>query len=286
MLDIAIPIQIALLVATPLLAAWLVVRFLRKGSNDSLRLFAGGMVSYVAAQAALVVLAQMIGQIGGLPAIPSDWSFVANAAAFGLAIGVGEELACFFVLRLWLKDVRSWAQGLMLGLGHGGAESIFSGIVTLMWFTTMITLRSGAPAGEALSEAEQANIDQALASYFSTPWHVPMLAGLQQVCMLALSVGLASLVMRVFLTGRMVYLPAAMALHSLAVAVTIYAGQLSAVHSAVAAAFFGMAGLVIVRRLALHDLQTAAAVPAPAAARVAENPAAPARPRKRRAKKD
>jgi len=224
----------------------------------------------------------------GMGSVPSEWQGAVSAIAFGLAIGILEELANFAVLRFWLRDVRSWAHGLMLGLGHGGAESAFSGIVGFIWYMTMSSLRAGPPAGEDISEAERAGLDQLVASFWSTSWPTPILAGLQQALLIVLSLGLATLVMRVFLTGKIIYLPTAMALHSLAAGSLVFAGQYGLPASLAASAMFAAIGLVIVRRFAEPPpaLQPAAVRPAQAADAGAEpRPTRAARPRKKRAKK-
>jgi uncharacterized membrane protein YhfC len=294
-LDTAILIQIALQIGVPILGAWLLVRRYGRPGNDNLRVFAAGMVAFAAAQATLVAASQGIALLH-LPSVPAEWGGLANAAAFGLSIGVLEELANYLVLRFWLRDVRSWAQGLMLGIGHGGGESVFTGIVTAMWWGTMTSLRSGPPPGQTVTDAEKASIDQMLAQYFGTPWHVPIAAGVQQVLLLVIAAGLASLVMRAFLTRRIVYLPAAMGLHALATGSTIYAGQFGILYSLVTAGVFAALAMGIVLRLAraesgigapggVERLPTAAEANRVATADDAPGAPKAARPRKKRARK-
>jgi uncharacterized membrane protein YhfC len=188
MLDVAIISQIVLQIAFPVVLGWLLVR--RYGSEhvDSLRVFLAGALSFAIAQATLLALTQAATMLG-LPSIPSEWQRASSALAFGLGVGVLEELARFAVLRLWLREARSWAHGLMLGVGHGGAESVFSGVVGAVWYMTMSSLRNAPPPGEQLSDADQASLDQIVTAFFSTPWHSPIMAGIQQVCMLVHGVG-------------------------------------------------------------------------------------------------
>ena len=283
MLEITIPVQIFLQVSIPLLIGWLLIRRYGTGNTDNLRIFLGGVISFAAAQAILLVLSQVIGGLG-LPSIAVEWQGVATAVAFGLGVGILEELARFAVLQFWLRDVRSWAHGLMLGVGHGGAESAFSGGVGLIWFMTMSSLRAGPPAGQEITEAEKANLDQLLASFWSTPWLTPLLSGVQQICMVLVSLGLATLVMRVFLTGKLVYLPAAMALHSLAAGSLVLLGQVGLVYSVAAAAGFAAIGLLIVYRFAQPPPAIASAPPLLAESDKT-SPAKPTRPRKKGARK-
>ncbi len=245
-LEISIPFQIVLLLAVPILAALLVVRRWATPGADHLRVFVGGAAAFLAAQAVLLAISQIPGLVGKVD-IPAQWQLPVTAVVYGLGIGFFEETARFAVLRLWLKDVRSWADGLLLGIGHGGAESIFTGLMAATWFMTMNSLRSGPPPGQEITEAEQANLDQMVATYWGVSWHAPVLAAVQQILLLVLSVGLASLVMRVFLTGQMVYLLAAIGLHSLAGGAMIFSSQFGAVYSLGVTALAACIGLVIAR---------------------------------------
>ncbi len=284
MLDLAIPIQVAVQIGLPMLVGLFLVRRYGRPDADYLRIFVGGAVGFGAAQATLFGLTQII-VLAGLPSLPATWERVAMALGYGVAIGVLEELARFAVLRLWLRDVRSWAEGLMLGVGHGGAESVFGGMAALVWFMTMQSLRASPPAGQEITEAEKAHLDEILAAYWSTPWQAPLLSALQQVFMLVLAVGLASLVMRVFLTGRLVYLPAAMGLHDGATATMLYIGQSGIAHALLVGAVLAALGLVIAWRMGASVLPAMAASPPvlPDAAPTAKR--RPSRPRKKRTRR-
>jgi uncharacterized membrane protein YhfC len=279
MLDVAIISQIVLQIAFPVVLGWLLVR--RYGSEhvDSLRVFLAGALSFAIAQATLLALTQAATMLG-LPSIPSEWQRASSALAFGLGVGVLEELARFAVLRLWLREARSWAHGLMLGVGHGGAESVFSGVVGAVWYMTMSSLRNAPPPGEQLSDADQASLDQIVTAFFSTPWHSPIMAGIQQVCMVVLSMGLATLVMRAFLTGKLIFLPAAIGLHSLASATLIFISDFGLPVSLAASLAFAAVGLAIIW-LAARSSPPADPPPADEAAA----PAAPSRPQRARRKR-
>lgn len=285
MIEIAIPIQIVLIIGVPILAGWLLVRRYGTDGTDHLRIFLGGVLSYAVAQAVLLVLSQAIGMIG-LPSVPTAWQPLVTAIAYGVGIGVFEELARFAVLRLWLRDVRSWAQGLMLGVGHGGAESALSGVMVLIWYMTMQSLRSGVPASENVTPEEKASLDKLAAAFWNQPWPDAILGGVQQVCVIALAVGLATIVMRVFLTGKLIYLPAAMGLHALASTTLVLLNQVGMVYSTIVAVAFGIVGLLIARAFAVPPpaLQVAAIAQAPLATEDV-SPARKTRPQKKRAKK-
>lgn len=282
MTNIAVLIQIVVQIAAPLALGWWLVRRYGGEKVDSLRIFLGGMLGYAVAQVALLAASQLVSFVD-VSAMPEQQRQIIGALGFGLGVGVLEELARYGVLRLWLRDVRSWGHGLIFGAGHGGSESIFTGVIGAIWYMTMQSLRLGPPAGETLSEAEMANLDQVVSAYLNAPWQMPLLSAAQQVCMIVLSLALATLVMRVFLTGRPIYLPVAMIVHGAAATSIVYLGSFSMPLSALVAGAFAVLAVIIVARYAEPTPVIAAPVTPPAAGSLPATPAA--RPRRKRAKK-
>lgn len=283
MLEIIIPLQVIVMIGAPIAAAVFVIRRFGRRGVDHLRIFLGGTISFLAAQALLIALAQAAGLLGST-AIPVTWNAIAGAAAFGLALGLCEGLALFAVLRLWLRDVRSWADGLLLGIGYSGSEAIFTGAVSGVWFMTMLSLRGGAPAGQELNEAEKAEFERAVSAYWNIPLESPLAAAAQQVFLLVVSIAVAALVMRVLLSGKLVYLPAAMALSALVRGATLYAANFGPLTSMTVAGVGAVVALLVTRALFLPTPEPVAAQPDAAGATAGAD--APARnPRKRRARK-
>lgn len=271
------------MIGGPILAGLLLVR--RYGfEQNSLRVFLGGAGAFIVAEVILVAAAQITGASGLLTG-SGDIARLGLAITYGISIGIVEEGANYVILRVWLRDARSWAQGLMLGVGHGGAEAMLAGITTLVWYVTMLSLRSGPPPGQTLTDTDRTAIDATLSAYFGTAWPLPVAAALQQLFLLALAVGLASLVMHSFLSGRAVFVPLAMGLHAFATTATIVAGQFGVTYSMMVAAACGALGLWIAYRLrpAVTLIEQPAA---PAVTTVAVGPAPkPARPRRKRTKR-
>jgi len=265
MTDVAILIQIVVQVGFPVALAWWLSRRYAGDKVDTLRIFLGGMLGYAVSQAALLALSQLLSLVD-LSGVPEQQRAIGSVLGFGIGVGVIEELARYGILRLWLKDVRSWGHGLLFGAGHGGSESLFTGLVGAIWFMTMRSLRSAPPPGEELSEADQAGLDQVLAAYWNTPWQTPLLSAVQQVFMVVLSLALATLVMRVFLTGRFTYLAAAVGLHVLAATSLVGLGQISMPLSVAVSGALAVLGIVIIVRYAEAPAAEPEAAPPPPAA--------------------
>ena len=284
-IEIAVPIQIGLLIGVPVVAGALLLWRYGAGQTNIWRVIVGGIAGFAAAQLVLLGLVPLMGALG-LPDPPTQWSRLLISLVYGLAIGVVEEGVLYLLLRFWLRDARSWAHGLMLGVGMGGAESVFTGVTSLMWYFTLTSLKTGPPPGQQLTDADTVRINEVLASYWGTPWQLPLLSALQEICLLALAVALASLVMYVFLSGRIIYLPAAMGLHAVAVTTTLFIGQYGAGYSLAVSVVFAVLALGIVARLGRMAPAAPDSTTAPPASVVqAPTVQKEARPRKKRAKK-
>lgn len=284
LLEIVIPIQIALQVGAPLLAGWLVARLYGQETPDTLRIFLGGAAAFAVAQFLLLALAQG-GSMLGLPTVPEPWTLLASSVSYAAAIAIISSLAFYAVLRFWLREARSWANGLMLGIGYGAAESIFTGLFTAMWFATMLSMKTNPPAGEAVTEEEKARLADVLSSYWGTPWHIPLASAIQELLFLIIAVGLAVLIMQAFVRRNNAYLLAGAGFSALATAAPLALGQFGLGYSLAATAVFALLALLIAARLAPPALTRASAPPAPSLP-VAGPDAAIKKPvRKRRTKK-
>jgi uncharacterized membrane protein YhfC len=65
------------------------------------------------------------------------------AGFLGLSAGFFEESARYVVYRWWARDARTWSQGLMLGAGHGGIESILLGFLLAINVAALAGVRAG-----------------------------------------------------------------------------------------------------------------------------------------------
>jgi uncharacterized membrane protein YhfC len=281
-LEITIPIQIVLQFAVPVLAGWLVVRRYGQETPDPLRIFLGGAVAFAAAQFLLLALAQGVSMLS-LPAVPEPWSSLVSVAAYAAAMAVIGSLAFYAVLRFWLREARSWADGLMLGIGYGAAESLLTGLFTAVWFVTMESMKTQ-PAAETITEEEKTRLADALSTYWGTPWHVPLASAIQELLFLVIALGLAALVMQVFLRRNHAFLPAGAGFSFLATATPLALGQLGLGYSLAGTAVFALLALLIVARLRPPALTRTLASAAPSSLPRAPG-ATPAAPVKRAARK-
>jgi uncharacterized membrane protein YhfC len=67
--------------------------------------------------------------------LPSTEVLIFGGLLIGLCVGFCEELLRYSMYRWWAKDARSFKSGLLLGIGHGGAASIFLAFQVLAYWT-------------------------------------------------------------------------------------------------------------------------------------------------------
>jgi len=201
-----------LMIGLPLLLGW----FIHRWRSASWRLFVIGAVTFMLTQVVhipfnYVFFSSISDWLSNLPEMTT---LFVTAALVGLSAGVFEEGGRYLTYRFWAKEARSWGQGLMLGIGHGGAEAIILGLLV----ATNITFLFGYRAGlfQTLVPVEQSEqlieiTDQLLLA----PWIDSLLGAIERSFALCLHLALSLMVMQVFTRGSLIWLFAAIGWHAL-----------------------------------------------------------------------
>jgi len=126
-----------------------------------------------------------------------------GALITGLTAGVGEEVARYLAFRFTrtMRDNRTWPAALLLGAGHGGAESILVGLIVI----ALAIIPALAPD---LLPSE-------LSIGGEVAWYAYLLGGLERIFAITVQVSLAVLVFLVFVRRSIGYLFLAMLYHAL-----------------------------------------------------------------------
>ena len=198
---------------------------LRKRHGTSWGLFGIGAVTFVASQVVhlpLNVGLTLLFRQGWMPKPPEAWALSFNAVVLGLTAGLCEEAARYLVYRFWVKDARSWRQALTFGAGHGGVESVITGVMVVVSLMTMIALRDMDVSALGLSPEQDAALVKQIAEFWRTPWYLPLLAAAERLMAILLHLALAALVLQVFGTRRLWPLWVAIAWHAAVNAIAVY----------------------------------------------------------------
>ena len=216
-----IVVEIVLMCAVPVaLAIWL-----RKRWGLPWMLVVAGAVTFIGSQVVHLPLNAGITALFRfeiVPPIPDGWELSFNAIVGGLTAGICEEVARYLVMRYWAKECRTWRQAVVLGTGHGGVESIFTGLLVGVTLANMVVLRNAGPEALGLGEEQATALAQAAKAFWETPWYIPLLAVLERLMAMTLHLALSVTVMRIFSTGRLWLLGVAILWHTAVNAAALY----------------------------------------------------------------
>lgn len=205
LLTIAIPILVALYIIRKYDLYW--------------RLFWIGAAVFALAQILLAVFNQYVvypflNNITQTSAFGSVNGLVVAALILGLSTALFEELLRLGMFRWWAREARSWVDGFLTGVGHGGAAAIFLGALILYNYINMAMVKNSDLS--TLVPVEQLQQAQAqVAAFWSAPWYTTLNDIFQAVFTLAVQIALALVVMQVFVRRQWFWVVIAILAHTL-----------------------------------------------------------------------
>jgi uncharacterized membrane protein YhfC len=198
---------------------------LRKRHGTSWGLLGIGAVTFIASQVVHLPLNLGLTVLFAqewMPKPPTAWALPFNAVVLGLTAGLCEEVARYLALRFWARDARSWRQALTLGAGHGGIESIIVAVMVVASLVSMVALRDRDVSTLGLPPEQAAVLADQVSAFWRTSWYLPLLAAAERLMAIGLHLALSTLVLQVFVAGRLWPLWAAIAWHATFNAVAVY----------------------------------------------------------------
>jgi uncharacterized membrane protein YhfC len=230
----------------PLLLGWLIAR----RRNISWRFFGIGAVTFVVAQVAHIPFNYLVStNLPSQVAQLSDTALLLLSAVFlGLSAGVFEEGARYLSYRFWATGARTWGSGLMMGAGHGGAESVLLGLLGVLNASILFGYQAG--YFQTLIPDEQApQVQEVLYQMATVPWFEVLFGALERLFVLCIQMGLSLMVMQVFTRGRVIWLVLAVAWHALIDATAVVVVSLYGVYAAEAStALAALISLIFIAR--------------------------------------
>lgn len=195
------------------------------------------------------------------------WLFV-----LALSAGLFEEIGRYIGYR-WLlrRDAKTWEQGVLYGLGHGGIEAIvLVGGLGMVQIVSLVALSRLNLATAPLSPAQQQAVAQQLAAVAAQPWWFPLLGAWERVWAIAFHVALSLVVLQVFWRNQRRWLLLAIVAHFVLNFVSVGLLQLGTnavlVEGVIAA--MGLMALWVIFRLrhapnAVRQVDVSAGIPTP-----------------------
>ncbi len=207
-----------LMIALPLAGGvWLVRRW-----RLDWAIFGLGAVTFIVSQVFHVpfnhfLLNPLLEDLGG-----EGWARVAAALLLGLSAGLFEEVARYLMLRRRADRIRRWPEGILFGLGHGGAEAIIVGLLVAYGLFQALALQ-GIPL-ESVVPADRLEVTRAqVEAYWGMAWYEPLWATLERVSAMGFHLMAAILVLKAVRQRRLIWLGAAILAHTALNAIALVA---------------------------------------------------------------
>lgn len=211
---ILIPVGLAALLRRRFQVAWV--------------LFGIGTLTFTGSQIVHFPLNDLLMDAGILPRaglMEEGWTLVWTCLVLGLTAGLCEETAR--AAGYWLlKRTRRYEDGLMLGLGHGGVESmVFGGVLTAATLSSLVPLIGTDLSALNLSTEQAAALALQLESLSGSPLVAAGLPLFERLLAMALHVVLSVLVLKAFQRRNWLYYAGAVVYHMLVDAGAVYTAQ-------------------------------------------------------------
>lgn len=150
---------------------------------------------------------------GILPAPSPAVSAWLLPVALGLSAGLCEEPARWLAMR-WLKDVRDWSRGLMLGVGHGGIEAVLVGVSIASSAVAFMVIESRGMDALGIPLEQQPVVQQQLDAVFQAPPWQMTLGAVERVFAMTCHLAMSLLVLQAHRTRNPAWLLASVGFHT------------------------------------------------------------------------
>lgn len=156
------------------------------------------------------------------PIIPEAWRTLFNGVLLGLLAGIFEETARWVLYKFVLKNVKTWNEGVLVGVGHGGVEALILGLLALTSVISMIAMRNADLSKLGVPPAQVEVIRQQVAAFWSTPVYKAFLGFVERVSAISLHLSLSVMVLYSVAYKKPVWFWIALLWHAFVDGITVY----------------------------------------------------------------
>jgi len=195
------------------LLPFVLAAFLRRRRPVPWLYFIVGVLTFAGAQIIHLLLNEFLARTGILPQeLPEGAALAATAIILGLTAGLTEELGRTVGYRL-VPKARRYRDGLMMGLGHGGLEVIFAGVLLAAGISALWNLDSTSLIPQGATAGDFAALEQQLDLIDQTPLiaFVPLV---ERLIALGAQVTLSVIVLTAFTKRQWLYVLGAILYHA------------------------------------------------------------------------
>ena len=215
LIEIGVPVTLAILLIRKFKVAWVVVLT--------------GVLTFIASQVVHIPILQvptLLYKAGLITMLPQQWPIWAYALYLGILAGLCEETARLIGFKILKSKAKGFASSLGLGIGHGGVESvIIGGVVLISLLSALLYNPQAQLAGGAAQDTVNAMMAQ-LASFWSTPWHLPLAGGVERITAISAHLLMTILVWQTVARGKAWGYPLAVLYHTILDAAAVWLSAL------------------------------------------------------------
>ncbi len=158
-----------------------------------------------------------------LPPPPEAWRPFFNPMVLGLTAGLCEETARYLVYRFWIKDAWTWRAGVVFGAGHGSVEAIILGGLAALTTLQLFALQGVDLTTLGLPPEQLPLAQKQIADFWSAPWPATLLGAVERFFTIPFHIAMAVVVLQAVKRKNLLWLVAAILMHTLANAIVVYA---------------------------------------------------------------
>ena len=171
--------------------------YLTRKFKLSWKLVLGGALTFIASQVLHIPLVFGLTALfkNGVLSIPAAWTALFNAIVLGLLAGIFEETARWVLYKFILKGAKTWNEGVLVGVGHGGVEAVILGGLALVSIVSMIAMRNADLSGFGIPTDQLELAKKQVAEFWSAPVYMAFLGLVERVFAVCLHLSLSVMVL-------------------------------------------------------------------------------------------
>lgn len=218
--------------------------YIKKTGRVLSKTIMGGFFSFV-------VFAMFLEQLAHIVVFKLFPGITGNAFAYTLygafAAGIFEEVGKYLSVKIYIKKEHTWNSGALLGLGHGGTETLWIGaFYGVQNFLMMRAINAGTFMEKYAAGASAEMADSVMSQMKSLTAPLLIVGGIERLLAFVIQVALSIIIVLGFARGKKYYVFYAILLHAL---VDIPVALYQAIHYPV---FIVYIYLIIVSAIALY----------------------------------
>jgi uncharacterized membrane protein YhfC len=199
--------------------------YLTRKFSLSWKLVMAGAVTFIVSQVLHIPVLSALTALfknGTLPSVPPTWTLLFNAVLLGLLAGIFEETARWVLYKFVLKDAKTWNEGVLVGIGHGGIEAVLLGFIALTSVLGMISMRNADLSAFGIPADQMELAKQQVAAFWSAPVYMAFLGFVERIFAICLHLSLSVMVLYSVAYKKPLWFWIALLWHAVVDGITVY----------------------------------------------------------------